>query len=317
VIVRRRPELDNIVPPGGEVAVLADGLTGEGPVWIHERDELVFSDHRESVRYRWSEATGLAVIAEGTEHGNGMTRDLDGNLVVCERGQLVMIDATGARSILADHIDGVPMYFGADPVVGSNGIIYFTGSTARSLEDKGLLPKGDGSVEFVEPKRDSDGNLKTGAFVAMLKPGDRGNAQRLVGDFAVANGLSFSPDQSLLYVIDTRLEHVRTFPVNSDGSLDLERQSIFFEFDRGDLVGLCDGMAVDVLGNLYCAAPGGVWVITSSGEHLGTISVGEHERHTNCGFGGSDWKTLYITTHAALASIKLSVPGIPLPFGRA
>jgi gluconolactonase len=315
MIVSRDSKLDHVVPTGGDVAVLASGFVGEGPVWIHERDELLFSDHRNSVRYRWSEAGGLSPIVENTNRANGMTRNLDGTLLACEHDQLVAFGSSGAadtRKALADHVGGVRINFGADPIVHSSGTIYFTGSTAPSLEDMGLRPTAAGT-EFVEPKRDAAGNLNTGGFVAQLKPGEARDAFRVVGDFAVANGIGFSPDESLLYVVDTRLERIRAFPVQGDGSLDLDHQYIFFEFDRDGLVGLCDGMAVDAVGNVYCAAPGGVWVITPEGRHLGTISLGANERHTNCSFGGADWTTLYITTHGALASIELLIPGLPMP----
>ena len=95
-----------------------------------------------------------------------------------------------------------------------------------------------------------------------------------------------------------------------NGTLALASDHVFFEF-TGDRPGLPDGMKVDMEGNVYCTGPGGVWVIDSSGKHLGTILTGS-EQTTNCGWGGEDWKTLFITSCEALYRIQLKIAGVPI-----
>ena len=77
--------------------------------------------------------------------------------------------------------------------------------------------------------------------------------------------------------------------------------------------GVPDGMKVDLDGNLYCTGPGGVWIIDPSGKHLGTIALGDGKRATNVGWGGGDWKTLFITTFHELARVRMKIPGVPVP----
>jgi gluconolactonase len=103
--------------------------------------------------------------------------------------------------------------------------------------------------------------------------------------------------------------HIRAFDVQPDGTLTNDR--VFSEL-RSDRSGIPDGMKVDVEGNVYCTGPGGLWVLDSSGKHLGTILTGA-EQTTNNGWGGDDWKTMFITTMDAIFRIQLNIPGVPVP----
>jgi gluconolactonase len=67
-------------------------------------------------------------------------------------------------------------------------------------------------------------------------------------------------------------------------------------------------MKVDTKGNLYCTGPGGVWIFSQDGKHLGTIQP--TEKPANCGWGGNDGRTLFMTARTGLYSIKLNIPGI-------
>jgi gluconolactonase len=114
--------------------------------------------------------------------------------------------------------------------------------------------------------------------------------------------LALSPDERVLYVNDAEAGNVRAFDVKSDGSLINDRILI-----QGPPLGGTDGMKVDVKGNLYVAADG-VWVIDSSGNHLGTIKV--PERPANCAFGDADNQTLYITARRGLYRVSLKIQGV-------
>jgi gluconolactonase len=133
----------------------------------------------------------------------------------------------------------------------------------------------------------------------------------LVWDFVLPNGLTFSPDESILYINDSRMRHIRAFDVQSNGMLALETDRVFHEL-KGEQPGIPDGMKVDVEGNVYCGGPEGIWIMDSTGRHLGTIVHGESAT-TNLAWGGGDWKTMYFTTRSKLCSIRLKIAGVPVP----
>ena len=67
-------------------------------------------------------------------------------------------------------------------------------------------------------------------------------------------------------------------------------------------------MKVDTKGNLYCTGPGGVWIFSADGKHLGNIDPPEVP--ANLGWGDADGKTLYMTARTGLYRIKLNIAGI-------
>ena len=105
--------------------------------------------------------------------------------------------------------------------------------------------------------------------------------------------------------------HIRAFDMQPNGTLALTSDRVFCRFGR-ERPGVPGGMKVDVEGNVYCAGPGGVWVIDPSGKPLGTnlTSAGQT---TNCAWGGEDWKTLFITARETVANIQPKIAGISIP----
>ncbi len=99
-----------------------------------------------------------------------------------------------------------------------------------------------------------------------------------------------------------------------NGTLALATDRVFADL-RGERPGIPDGMKVDVEGNVYCGGSGGVWVMDSSGNHLGTIVHGAPAT-TNMAWGDDDWRTLYFTTRDRVGKIQLKIPGVPVPLGQ-
>ena len=122
------------------------------------------------------------------------------------------------------------------------------------------------------------------------------------------NGLAFSPDEKYLYVANS--DPVRKiwmrFEVKPDGSI--AGGKVFYDVTSSTEDGAPDGMKVDKNGNVYGAGPGGVWILSPAGKHLGTIQPSEVP--ANCAFGDKDGKTLYITARKGLYRIRLNVEGI-------
>jgi gluconolactonase len=133
----------------------------------------------------------------------------------------------------------------------------------------------------------------------------------LAADFIVPNGIAFSPDEKLLYVNDSRRGHIRSFELAPNGTLAKQTDHVFADL-RGSEPGVPDGMKVDSAGNVYCGGAGGIYILDPNGKKLGRIVHG-YPATTNIAFGGDDWKTLYFTSRAQLASVKLKVAGVPVP----
>jgi gluconolactonase len=292
--------MDRIVSQGRDIEELGRGYSiAEGPLWDSNEGCLLFSDIRNNRTMRWTAQDGISVSREATNEANGLTWDPQGRLVICEGGarRMTRLESDGTITVVADNFEGTKFNHPNDVVVKSDGTIYFTDPGAP------------------DPELDMDF-----CGVYRVSP-DLSSITLLVRDFVLPNGLCFSPDESILYVNDSTgvsrrednmflsVGHIRAFDVSPDGGLTNDR--VFSEL-RADRSGIPDGMKVDVEGNVYCTGPGGVWVMDSSGNHLGTILTGS-EQTTNCAWGGDDWKTFFITTFDGLYSIQLNIAGVPVP----
>ena len=291
------PDLERIVSVNAEIKELGDGYGGEGgpaegPLWWHEEDYLLFSDIHNNRRMKWAQRQGVTIFNDSTNRSNGLTRDLQGRLVACEHDsrRVTRLEADGSVTVLANSFQGRQLNRPNDVVVKSDGSIYFTDPwTHRRPAEQWEL--------------DFSGVYRLSA--------DLGTLTLLLKDFVVPNGLAFTPDESVLYVNDSRRGHIRAFDVQPDGSLARASDRVFCDL-RGDLPGVPDGMKVDVEGNVYCGGSGGLWILDPKGEHLGTLVHGAPAT-TNLAFGGADWMTLFFTTRNSLGSVQTKIAGLPVP----
>jgi gluconolactonase len=293
------PELERIVSVDTAIEELGTGYGGgegpaEGPLWWKEGGYLLFSDIHNNRRMKWSPEDGVTVFREPTDRANGLTRDVQGRLVACEHDsrRVTRLEHDGSITVIANSFKGRQLNRPNDVVVKSDGSIYFT--------DPWTLPR-------AQEQWDLDF-----AGVYRVSP-DLGRLTLLVQDFITPNGLAFSPDESILYINDSRRGHIRAFDLAPTGTLAMSTDRVLCDL-RGEGPGVPDGMKVDVEGNVYCGGAGGIWVMDPSGEHLGTIVHGQ-PASTNMAWGGEDWKTLYFTTRNTLGRIRLKIPGIQVPPG--
>ena len=129
-----------------------------------------------------------------------------------------------------------------------------------------------------------------------------------VADFEYPNGLAFSPDERVLYVANTRhAAYIHRIELDSAGNM--VRRSIFADMSSDEKIGVPDGMKVDAEGRVFCTGPGGTWVFAPDGLHIGTIKTPEVP--ANLAFGGPDMKTLFLTAHTSVYSLRMKVPGLP------
>ncbi|HVC50469.1 MAG TPA: SMP-30/gluconolactonase/LRE family protein [Stellaceae bacterium] len=296
-IERLDPALDRIVSTSEPIQYLCDGYGGEqgpaeGPLWWHEGGYLLFSDIHNNRRYKYEPGKGASLFLEPTNRANGLTRDLQGRLLACEHDsrRVTRLELDGSLTVICNSFQGRQLNRPNDVVVKSDGCIYFT--------DPWTSPN---------PRQQWD---LTFSGVYRLTP-DLGTLTLLVEDFVLPNGLAFSPDESVLYINDTRRGHIRAFDLMPNGTLAHQTDRVFVDL-RGPEPGVPDGMKVDVEGNVYCGGAGGLWIMDPSGKKLGRIVHGASAT-TNIAFGGPDWKTLYFTSRNHLGSVKVGIAGIPVP----
>ncbi|HEV8396351.1 MAG TPA: SMP-30/gluconolactonase/LRE family protein [Vicinamibacterales bacterium] len=299
---RLDPALDAIVPTGLTMDKLADGfIFTEGPVWVPD-GYLLFSDPNANTIYRWTPDGQISVFrtksgysgADVAEYGqpgsNGITLDAEGRVTIDQHGnrRVIRIEKTGAVTVLADHYDGKRLNSPNDLVYRSDGALFFT------------------DPPFGLPKAFADRRKElpfSGVF--SLKDG----ALRLVSkDLEGPNGIAFSPDERYLYVAnwDPKKKVVMRYPVNADATLG--KGEPFFDMTSAPGEDALDGVKVDVRGNLYVSGPGGLWILSPEGRHLGTIVGPEHPH--NLAWGGDDGRTLFLTAQTGLYRLRLNIPGV-------
>ena len=134
----------------------------------------------------------------------------------------------------------------------------------------------------------------------------------LIDDFVLPNGLAFSPDESVLYINDSRRGHIRAFDLLPNGTLAKQTDRVFADL-RGDEPGVPDGMKVDVEGNVYCGGAGGLWIMDPQRQEARPHRARRARRRPTSRFGGDDWKTLYFTSRNHLGSVNVKIAGMPVP----
>jgi gluconolactonase len=303
-VERLDPGLDAIVPRDVRAERLATGfLFTEGPIWVRDGGYLLFSDPNDNRIYRWtpdgqvsvfrtkSGYTGVDVDEYGQPGSNGLTLDRDGRLTICEHGnhRISRLERNGQLTTLADRFDGKRLNSPNDLVYRSDGALYFTDPPFG-------LPR-----FFDDPRKEL-------AFSGVYRVGPDGVLTVVDRSLSGPNGLVFSPDEKFLYVDDwdEQRKVIMRFPVRADGSLG--DGTVFVDATRIPGEQAWDGLKVDRKGNLYAAGPGGIWMISPAGTHLGTIRL--PEQPANFTWGDDDGKALYVTARTSIYRIRLAVPGI-------
>ncbi|HEY9638940.1 MAG TPA: SMP-30/gluconolactonase/LRE family protein [Coleofasciculaceae cyanobacterium] len=278
------PLFPSLFPKSAKLEQVATGFQFlEGPVWIAEEQALYFSDIPANQILKLNAAGQISVVRHPSGNANGLTRDRQGRLVICEEGarQLTRLEPDGTITVLADRFQGKRLNSPNDVVVKSDGAIYF------SDPPYGIKPE-----QQEQPMQ------------AVYRLSPTGELTVVADDFDSPNGLAFSPDERQLYIDDSGRRQLRVFDVQPDGSLANGR--LFFDLNVPK-PGAPDGMKLDRAGRIYCTAAGGVWVLDAEGHHLGTIAT--PNAPSNCAWGDADGQTLYITAGDSVYKIRVNTPG--------
>ena len=273
----------------------------EGPVWFGDGRYLLWSDIPNNRMLRWDDASGAtSVYRAPADNANGHTRDRQGRLVSCEHltRRITRTEYDGLITVLADRFDG-----------------------KRLNSPNDIVCARDGSIWFTDPSFGISGHWEGEPAVAELPhavyrlPAYGRALQRVIDDLQGPNGLAFSPDESELYVVESRAEPHRrlwAYRVGAEGSLSNKRLVI----DAAD-GGALDGIAVDVQGHIWCgygstgrvpsAGLDGVRVVEASGQALGHIHL--PERCANLCFGGAKNNRLFMASSHSLYALYVNVQG--------
>jgi gluconolactonase len=278
------PEIDGIFGPDTVVERVAGGFEcTEGPVWSPD-GALLFSSPNTNAIYRWEPHGAVSVFRSksgytGTDIGrftqpgsNGLAFDPEGRLLICQHGnrRVLRVEPHGNTTVIADGFEGRRLNSPNDIVSASDGTVYFTDPPFG-------LPGMFGDPEKELP------------FSGVFEVRD-GDIRLLTDELEGPNGIALSPDERFLYVgnWDPDRKVVMRYPRDGGGEGEVL-------FDMTDAPGedAIDGLKVDPEGNLFVCGPGGIWVLSPAGEHLGTVELPEAPH--NLAWGDDDGRTLYVT----------------------
>ena len=281
VLVRRtRSPLAAI---GAVVAVSEAFQFTEGPRWLADDGVLLFTDIAADTIYRLTPPSAIDVFRTPSNAANGLAVDVNGDLLAAEHAtrRVSRTDSGGVVTTLVDSYLGDALNSPNDVAVRSDGTVYFTdprygNPPVPELAFNGLF-------------RRTPGGALTPEWQGTPTDGP--------------NGVDLSPDESVLYMSNTATGEVLAWDVQADGSLANQRV-----FASG--LTIPDGMCVDAAGNVFVATwANALEVFDPEGTRWGSIAL--PRAATNCGFGGADLRTLYMTAHEGLYRVAVTIPGIP------
>lgn len=269
----------------------------EGPVYFGDGRYLLWSDIPNNRILKWEEETGaVSVFRKPSDFANGHTRDRWGRLITCEHGtrRVTRTEYDGRITVLAEQFEGKRLNSPNDVVVKSDGSIWFTDPPF------GLRSNYEGNF----------GEQEVPACVYRMDAYT--NALTVVTDeIEGPNGLAFSPDEKILYVVASRAQprKINAFDVVADGTK-LSNNRVLI--DAGP--GTPDGFRVDVDGNLWCGwgmgdpELDGVRVFNPAGEAIGHIQL--PERCANVCFGGPRRNRLFMAASHGLYALYVNTQGV-------
>ena len=296
-VVSVTPAFDQYKLALAKVERIATGFRWcEGPVYLGDQRVLIWSDVPGNVMYRWDEQTGTtSVYRQPSDNSNGNTRDREGRLLTCEHlnRRVVRTEIDGSRTVIADSFNGKPLNSPNDIVCRSDGSIWFTDPVF------GIL----GNYEGIKAEPALESNVYC--------VGTEGEITLVAEGINQPNGLAFSPDEKILYVVESRGEPRKILALDVVNGIELTNRRVVI--DAGPK-GTPDGFRVDIDGNLWCgwgmgeAGLDGVHIFTPEGMLIGRIDL--PERCANVCFGGLHRNRLFMAASTSVYSLYVNTQGV-------
>ena len=292
----------NLIPDNFSLEKIYSGtIWAEGPVWIKDKNLIVWSDVKSNKMLSYDAETGVVSdFRNPSEFNNGNCTDISGRLISCQHGKrrVVRQEKNGELSVIADNYNYKKLNSPNDVAVSKSGNIWFTDPPY------GILTNQEGH----KSESEQDGNH-------LYRVDQKFNIKKIDAIFDKPNGLAFSPDGKILYVADSgaaepgnfnllRPHNIQKFILDNEENV--ITNEIFVEIENG----FPDGMTVDINGNLFVCDPNGmkIHIFDPSSERLGHIDI--PERVANCTFGGHNKSDLYITASTSLYKLKTNTNGL-------
>ncbi|MFZ9297314.1 MAG: SMP-30/gluconolactonase/LRE family protein [Hylemonella sp.] len=285
------------------VEQLFSGLRwAEGPQWVGDGRYLLVSDIPNNRILRWDECSGgISVFRAPSGYANGNARDRQGRLLTCEHGGrcITRTEYDGSLTVLADNYQGKRLNSPNDIICQRDGTIWFTDPPF------GIAGHWEGDIAQAELPH----------AVYRLTPS--GELQQVLTDLAGPNGLAFSPDESMLYVVESRStphRRIWAYDLGDQGRLSGKRLLV-----DAQGAGAIDGMALDTDGNLWCGwgsdgrlgvepeGLDGVRVFASDGKAIAHIHL--PERCANVCFGGKKRNRLFMAASHSVYALYTNAQG--------
>jgi len=265
-----------LIDKNDELEKISSGFTFvEGPVFV--KGVQYFTDFMVNKIYKYEKSNNKITLVDDNSHYSiGMTYDpIKDRILRCTRDLRSITDMDG--NVIVHEYKGVPINGSNDIIVDSKGRIFFTDPLTRKIEGPQV---GHSSVfMFDEGKQELTLLEKTKTL-------------------PFPNGLALSPDETILYIIDTR--HLAIYAMDLAGG----NMELFVRMDQSQGEGGPDGMRLDKEGNIYSTGPGGIWIITPAGEALGIIKMPEFA--ANLCF---DDTGIFITASTSIYHVKTKIQG--------
>lgn len=268
----KQPVVREVLADGSEWQLVADGFKfTEGPA-VNAQGEVFFSDIPNNKIHRIGTNGTVTVFASDTGGVNGLMFGPDGRLYAAAGGakQAKAYAPDGTATVIASGIEG------NDLCVAANGNLYVTEPNQKR-------------VWLVTPSGE----------------------KRIVDEgIAFPNGVRLSPDQSLLYVADTRGRFVWSFQVQDDGSLAYKQRYYHLHLVDGSTQSGADGMTLDRDGRLYVATELGIQYCDQAGRVNGILAKPQPAWLSNAVIGGPDFDVLYVTSSDKVFKRPLRTKGV-------
>lgn len=302
-IIKLDPRLDKVINTDAKIEVIAEGYKwSEGPLWIESEQMLIWSDVPENTLYSWKEGGKAKVYLQPSGYtgdtdqkrqgANGLLLNISGELILCQHGdrRMAKMDAPVASPkpqfvTIADRYNGKRFNSPNDAVYDKDGFLYFT-DPPYGLE-----------------KQDEDPNKEI-PFNGIYRVSPKGEVVLLTDELSRPNGIAFSPDYSKCYVANSDPEKAIWMVYEMKEDKSFKSGKVFFDATSmiSERKGLPDGLKVNKENIIFATGPGGVFIFSSAGDHLGTIDPGFAT--ANCAFN-TDESVLFMTAHMYVTKIRL------------